>query len=410
MKRTLLIFLALAGTLALAGCSKDDATAPVNPVAAEQEAAAGDAALGSGDYAAANEHYRTALTHDPTNPRANVGAAVTEVYLIQADPEVSDAVNTIGGLAPGFPLRAGGIERVAPRFGLVARLGMSGQANWDPITLGRGMSRLMLEAAQDPVMLSQIQSCIRRKVLPRLQYVEARLNRVEAHSNFVLLVPPSVTHEPDTIEVDLGEAYVLDAVVNNIQGVLGVLVAYNFDAPYETAPPESLLAPGTDFGTLWDDGAVQLANARLNLLEARGALEMAIAFISGETDDQSDDVIPKNVLESQDFDEFHHGFNQIYDALNAPVTIEVEDYQNNPVSVSIQLRNFFTTPIADWKTKLPAHTFVGGEPVLNDPLDFPDPTFNGIFPEMTDETWRQLVGPLNPPVTARMRTLRVASH
>src|SRR5688500_16501991 len=80
--------------LPLAGCGKDDKpTAP--GTTAEQDVQAGHAAIASGDYAAANLHYKNALLKNPSHPEANLGAAITEVYLVQNDPDVAALLDLV---------------------------------------------------------------------------------------------------------------------------------------------------------------------------------------------------------------------------------------------------------------------------------------------------------------------------
>src|SRR2546427_79526 len=97
-------------------------------------------------------------------------------------------------------------------------------------------------AADDPPAISEVQYVVKTKVMPKLAYAEARLNKIEQQPGFVFKIAPDVTGEPDSIEVDLGDILILDSVINGVQGWLGLLVSYNFDVPsYEHVNAESLL-------------------------------------------------------------------------------------------------------------------------------------------------------------------------
>src|SRR5439155_12596441 len=105
MKRVLSLAAALTLLGLVFGCgSSSKNTAPANPVAAQQEVDAGNAALAAGDYATANTHFKNAIAQNPGNSQAQFGAAVTEVYLLQSDPDVQ----AVGGQFN--LLRAGGMS------------------------------------------------------------------------------------------------------------------------------------------------------------------------------------------------------------------------------------------------------------------------------------------------------------
>jgi hypothetical protein len=248
----------------------------------------------------------------------------------------------------------------------------------------------------DPTYAAWYQIVIRTEVMPRLAYAEARLNAIEGNSALSLIVPPSISGAAADIEVDLGEVLALDAVINSVQGVLGTVVAYNFDNP-DGATAEELLAPTSKFGELMPDGAARLAAAHLDLALSYTRFNAMIAHINAESDDQSDDAIPKAALTTQEFLDFADGFAQAEDALAHTVTVDVTDYQGNPATIDITIGKLFDNPIADFKDKLPAYTFdIDGNPVITDPITFPDPKFNLLFPNMDNVAWRTLIGPVTP--------------
>lgn len=402
MRRYALLVVAAFALFFTYGCgSGKNPSAPIDPEGAATEAQAGDQALAGGDIAGANQHYRNALAKDPNNAQANIGAAVTELYMVQSDPQVDSLVRELGGPPPPTPLRGSSLES-SRSARLLQRLGLSGNGAFDPIANGQLVGRAFLRGAEDPPMLSRVQQIIKIKVMPKIQYVEHRLNLVESHPEWRYFVPPAVSDAADTLELDLGEVYALDALVNSVQGWLGILVAYNFDvpAPFDSVDAESLLTAGTDFGTLWLDGRAQLSAAHSNFMASKTRLDQAIAFINAETDDQADDVIPKAALQEPGFLSFKEDFDKVHTSLSTPVDVEVRNYQGQPMTIQILIGNFFTNPIQDWKTKLPDHTFSNHEPVITDPITFPDPLFNGIYPGMTNETWRAIIGPVNPPPVA----------
>jgi hypothetical protein len=390
--RILTVLVACAALSMVAGCGSDDkATTPVDPAGAEFLAQEGDQALIAGDYALANQKYKGALVKDPTHQRANLGAGVTELALLESDPEITPLVEP---LLPA-PQRGTTLLRGPAPARATA---LVGGRRYGPMLVGRALGRLVMQGTSDPVVLSDVQDVIRRRVLPRLIYAESRLDRLELDPGFVLLLSPEMTGGPDTIEVDLGEVRMLDAFVNVIEGWLGIAIAYNFDIPEPTelVPPDSLLAVGTAFGKLNSGGGANLASARLDFLAAHAELHAAADYILAETDDQGNDAIPMAAIQDPDFDAVLTEFDNAYASLTGPVDVVVQDHVGADVTVQVQLGNFFTNPIADWKTKLPAHSFDSstGDPIVNNPITFPDPKFNNIFPNLTNTIWQQLIGPV----------------
>src|SRR2546425_10134967 len=197
----------LAGALALplASCNKKSEKSPTDPAAAEVEAQAGDAALAGGDVAAANSHYKTALSKDSQSPHANIGAAVTEIALLQSDPTVDSLLTFVGPAANSV--------RVASPMQAMSRLALLPQRQLDPVSAGRAVSRILYRSMVDPTFAAWYQIVVRTHVMPRLQYAEDRLNTIEGNHSFTLIVQSAVSGAPGPIEVDLGEVLALDALV-----------------------------------------------------------------------------------------------------------------------------------------------------------------------------------------------------
>ncbi|KPL07471.1 hypothetical protein AMJ71_08950, partial [candidate division TA06 bacterium SM1_40] len=78
--------------------------------------------------------------------------------------------------------------------------------------------------------------------------------------------------------------------------------------------------------------------------------------------------------------------------LNSPIDVEIPWEQPGEPTVSVYLGQLFLNPIQDWKEKLPDYHFEEGMPILDEPITFSDPTFNGILPGMTNERLREIFG------------------
>jgi hypothetical protein len=392
-----LVFAPLLAALTL-GCGESSVKPVVDAGGAQQETNLGNQAFVSGDFATANAHYKAAISKDPNNAQAQFGAGATELFLLQGDTEVLALQNQVLEMRAPNPSPALSQTRTERASALSSRLAQASTGvdpRYVPTSVGVALFRTLRLACDDPPSISRIQAIIRNKVMPRLQYAEDRLNFVETVPDFTLLLPPSITGLPQTIEIDKTEAYVLDAVVNDLQGWCGILVAYNLDVPnsdFAHVNAESLLAPGTAWATLHRSGAQGLAVARLDFLNVKPKFDAAAAYLAAEVDDQSDDVIPQSWLTTQAYADVRDAVTQVDHSLGGPVTVTVNDASRQPMDLQIYIGRFFVPAIEDLKTKFPALEFVAGHPAIAAPITFPDPTINGIFPDMTNPRWQQLTG------------------
>jgi hypothetical protein len=385
--------------LSAASCSSDKKN-PLDPGAAESAAQAGDAALANGDLSGADSHYKSALDKDPGNGHANLGAAITNLALLQDDAAV-DSLLTFLDSVP-LPLPAPG-ARAARSNRVLAHIGLRTGTKYDPITNAHRLARLMMRSTVDPIMASWYQRVIRNHIMPRLAYAEDRLTVIVQHPTFTYLVPTSITGLDFPLEVDLGEALALDAVVNSLQGVFGTLLAYNFDA-VPGATNAELLDPASTFGTLNTGGAAILTAAQADLRKASARVVQMDAFIRAETDPQDDDAIPVSALDTQEFQDFEAGFAKMEAALTGTISVAVETWDSRSVDVTLSAGTFFTSPITDWKTMMPTHTIDACDQVIiTNSITFPHPTFNGVLPSMTNPGWQDIIGTVNNPACVPVR-------
>ncbi len=403
--------LMIVSLLFLFGCGSDSGkkvAGPVTPGDPTAELTAAYDALSSGDVAQANLHFKNALSIDPSNGAANLGVAVTEVSLLDQDPEVGQIFDLLGDALQTVNLSARRPESAPParllraprlRTALAAalqRMGVPAASRYDLRSSGRLLMGFLLRAAADPPPISAMQRTLRLKVLPKLDYVEARLNAIEALPAFSVMLPPRVTGLATDLEIDEGDVLVLDALVNLAQGTSRVLISYDVDVPsYNFVNAESLFTtPGSDFGTLFPDGSTQLAGARQDWFTAVSTMNQAVTSILSETDDQSDDLIPASAFgTASDIAGLREQLAQLGQALNGAVYVRFDNSYGMPDSVQVDAKVFFTNPIPDLKAVMPDHTFDAQHQFVADvPVNFPDPTFHGVLPGMTNDRLRFILG------------------
>jgi hypothetical protein len=411
MNRLALIVSTLVLVTGLTGCSKDESKKVVGPdtAGALQEIALAEQALAIGDVAGANQHFKSALAKDAGNAVANLGAAVTEVYVLEDDPDVADLIDLFNselgnafpagrrpGLAAPAPPAARSSSRPSRASEALARMNLTPRARYDLVGGARAVLQFLLRAPAEPPPISAIQQVIRLKVLPKLSYAEARLNLVETNPSFVWILPPSVTGSASDLEIDIADVLLLDALINTVQGTLEILIAYDVSVPdYNYVNVESLFTDsGSEWGTLYPDGSLQLSGARIDWLTAITRMNAAVTSVLAETDDQADDLIPADALgTSTEIADFLAGLSELQAALNGPVYVHFINRYAMADSERVDAEVFFTIPIPDLRTIVPDHTFtLDHQFVPDDPLNFPDPTFHGILPDLTNGRIRYLLG------------------
>ncbi len=364
--------------VAMWGCSSSDDPGPTS-VSPEDQAAANEAAtetmgdllddmevaldgdfdpndvgaLMEMDLDSHKEAFEGAIAQDPNCGPAHFGLAFVEmVNLAQAD-DIQNIIDEFGDELGGMSLNVG---LPVPAFSTETLLadGLMGRSfeilRRSPLALSPQeieLGRRSSDKADGP-LIRNLQTHIHDVILPETQSIVDHLAVAESDPNFSILII-SGEAEPDTVEIDLGEVYVLDAVVRALRSGLLIATAYDVElAPngdyswitdlfsssdytgydvhtYESVVDtlflyddeevsvnrdaafiegiDNLLTPGSYFLTLWTnpwsgENAMQTAYTELNTLLAK--LETAYNFILAEEDDQSNDLISQILLAELD--------------------------------------------------------------------------------------------------------------
>ena len=373
------------------------------------------------DFSKADQFYQEAIAEDPKNTEAQFGAALTHLLTLTNNTElqsVQDSLNTymengekdqvvfVGGIS------AGNAAKVVGKLPLM-------------------QAKMVVLALDDRLTASDMQKAIEEEVIPAIDYSLERLHLVEGDSSFTFTLTPEMLgdEQENPREIDLGEAFMLDAQLRLLKGVLLVATAYDFDLDEEGS--YAFLDDDTDenvlrqlerldktgsFLTLKSAGRMQEAKA--SILSAIDKMEQGLAAVRQEVDDQENDVIRKEdisdldeELDLSDQEDLPMFFRDIRtsddalrkarEALESQVSIEA-DFDGNeetPKStVVFELGRFFDNPIRDFRTLLPYHEWhrellnnrdFTDELVLTDDqgqrlgaspsLIFPDPSFGGIL-------------------------------
>ena len=410
-----------------AGRVLEDNLSKVKPEAPPQEA------LGEVDLSYVRDLYEEALRLDPSNSLAHFGMAITELLTILKNRRVLDAADSLASILEGLPSESP-VELMAS----------------SPITFYRMAKRAWPPGAAKVAIfrMSDVQDVVEQEVLPGLGRALGHLEEVEKDEEFKVYInaetlepfmeafaggmeegflpPPEV----DSLEVDLGEVYVLDAQVRLLRAWLLIFTSYNLDFDYMgsydvlSAESDSLklaylryLDKESQFLTLRSGG--NPSKAKSDIFAALIKLEDGVAFIRSEEDPQEDDIIKKQVLEAldeeigpeEDTPEFLRDVETVEDLLakvrqllSGPVALREDfDQDGEEEELLVDLSAWFDHPPQDLKDLLPYHRWnpenFGNDNFYDDlvltdaqlnplgmgdpPFVLPDPSFGGIFPQFT---------------------------
>lgn len=377
------------------------------------------------DFSKADQLYQEAIAEDPKNTEAQFGAALTHLLTLTNNPElqsVQDSLNTY--------MENGEEEQVVFVRGISA-----GNAARVVGKLPLMQAKLVVHALEDPLTVSDMQKAIEEEVIPAIDYSLERLHLVEGDPSFTFTLTSQMLgdEQENPREIDLGEAFMLDAQLRLLKGVLLVATAYNFDIDEEGS--YAFLDDDTDenvlrhlerldktgsFLTLKSAGRMQEAKA--SILAAIDKMEQGLAAVRQEVDDQGNDVIRKEDISDLDeeidltdnedlpmfFRDIHtsdDALRKMREALESPVSIEADfdgDEETPKSTIVFELGRFFDAPIRDFRQLLPYHQWhrallanrdFTDELVLTDDqgqrlgaspsLIFPDPSFGGILSNIT---------------------------
>ncbi len=357
------------------------------------------------DFSKANTYFKKALQENPNNLDANLGAALTEVFGVYADAEINDAIKQWESYKPSGSVTASAFKSFyIPRGTADMRVPVS--------ALGANFVKIIQMAKTDPPTISKMQSLLKTKFLPRIDYAMARLAVIEQHPAYEMKISGkmqgNITLTP--VYMDLTEVYLLDAMLNGMKAVVSQFLVFQFElSAYTTkAVVEAVNQNNTTFFVLASDGKAQAANVKSGILTAIAKIRSAVNFLKNETDVQSDDIIKlkqgnNQGIASSDLDTVLTYLTRAEDGLKNGVTIDAKDADSdgNNYSITVNLSNFFDNPPAnpkkDWLPPYTVDTSAFGDIQWHwtqqtyATFTFPDPTFGGVFPNMTNDMLKRLM-------------------
>lgn len=357
------------------------------------------------DFSKANAYFKQALADDPTNLDANIGAGLTEVFMVYADAQVNDAIKRWEEFDPG----AGASSSALLHFGLP-----TGTKDMTvPLAgVGRDLVKIIQQAKTDPPSIAEMQTLLKTKFLPRIDYALARLAVIEQHSDYQLRISGKMQGNLNAspVYMDLTEIYLLDAVLNGLKASVSQFLVFQFTLPSYTNKDvmQAINQNNTTFFVLAADGNAQAANVKNGLLGVISKIRSGINFLKNETDAQSDDIIKLKTtggegVSNADLDSVLVYLQQAESAINTGYTINIKNAgsQGKDYTLQVHLSNFFDNPPAnpkkDWLPPYTVDTSAHGDILVRWTQQtyatflFPDPTLGGIFPNMTNDMLKELL-------------------
>jgi len=353
--------------------------------------------------------FREALDAEPDNETAAFGLAMTTLFVLEDHEDLRAAaddweawldthdIDDLAGVAV--------FANAAPFFWKRASLPLdiAGTSIQEASQFGN-LNQILLPsalAARDfPPSLEDHQVLIRDVIVPAVEEALEALDGVLSPGfefEITERMQGELPGEADVLELDQTEVLALRATLEGALATADIALAYVLTPSIWGA--EAMvqgLQPGTTFGTLAPSGGALMASAWSHLLEATDRLQEALDFFDAEADDQSNDIIKRgDDLSQADIQEARDALADIEAGLQGPRTI-TEDLGDGPVTLTVDASQLFLNPIMDLKAVSPSYEVYragdgfGAEPVyfrfsaveLGEWI-FPNPSFNGVFPELT---------------------------
>jgi hypothetical protein len=428
MKTLSALFMLLVGTISLfiiPGCEKSASTEPagtnVDTLSSSTNSSLGMTEMEnqfyfmatnhfstSGDYdrvdfSKASTYFKKAIADNPNNLDANIGSALCEVFTGYADPDVNAAIKAWEGYTPGQSTLA------------LANVHIPGGTKdmTIPISaLASNLMKIVRTATTDPPTIAKMQELLKTKLLPRLDYALACLAVIEQHQDFRMRISGKMQGDMklNPVYMDLTEVYLLDAMIRGVRAMVGQFLVYQFNLNSYTSSAllQALNQTNTSFFVLAADGKAQSTAVKSGIIATIGKIRSAVNFLKSQTGDQSNNIIKikqgnNGGIAMSDLDTVLAYLTKAEDALANGVTITADnaDSDGNTYSVKVVLSAFFDNPPQNPKQAwLPAYTLdssAHGDILWHwtqqdyASFTFPDPTFGGIFPTMTNDQLKRLL-------------------
>lgn len=362
------------------------------------------------EFQAALGHFEAALGAVPNHDAANAAWIIAKGGYVACDLRIRYAtwiVDTGGGAAaPRMPLAGtvrSALSAAAQTLDVLA-LGSalrSSEALRLPL---EGMLREVTRAQRmgvssrqtvPPFPVDQAIADLRDLVLPTLQQM---LNHLEPLQRPDLALQIMDVPDPGMyIQLDYGDVLLLGGWLHGAVAALNQVLAYDLNPgtfydihrdlyQYDTSPADGKVTAAeytapAPFGQRAADGVARMATA---LAEYRTTADLVVQGVAATLSEPEDDheLLPVNTDAQVRADVQKAGMiaAELARALTGPYVLYAAMF-DLPEDVTINLANFFTSPIADFRSVLPTFTVISPDVYsIEPPTGWPDRTFGNLFP------------------------------
>lgn len=225
------------------------------------------------------------------------------------------------------------------------------------------------------VTIPEVQTYLKDTLIPAIDKALARLDKVEQDSSFTFIITKKMSGGTKNIEIDLGEVYALDSYLSLAKGLFQELISYDWNYVGTSNPFEDTNYPS--FGKLKSDGQQNMGKARDAYARMFTKLVAGVEYIAAETDDQSDDGIPK-FSKTEDKDstlKYLNFFKASFE--NGPTVFNFKSG-----STTVNFKGYYSSPVQDWHKYYVKSTNVNSPITAGDFSPNYDFTLNGLLPDL----------------------------
>ncbi len=355
------------------------------------------------NFKTANTLYKEAITLDPNNKDAHLGAAITEILCTYADTAVNRIVKQWESFGnsnltlPPPPIKNAGL------------LSSTSQMVVPVNEMAKNLLKIYSIAKVDPPLISDMQRILRDAFLPRINYAIEQLAFVENADTFKFRVSGKMQGDTKLAAVYLYSTEIMftDALLQGVKAMLEEFLVYKFELTdyKQQSLITALQQNSTSFFYLASDGTTHASNAKVSINAMIDKMLLGITKLETISGHQSDAAIKlgNDGLKQADLDTAKKYLNKMKTSMTGPIDVHIDNAgsDGNPMDIQVNIGKFFDNPVANPKASfLPAYTVIasGTEDInfkftANTYAEFilPDPTFGGVFPGMTNDKMKMLL-------------------
>jgi len=356
------------------------------------------------NFKTANALYKEAIALDPNNKDAHLGAAITEILCTYADTSVNRIVKQWESFGKSNNTFASSAIKNAGLLSSTSQMVV-------PINeMAKNLLKIYTVAKVDPPLISDMQRIVRDAFLPRINYAIEQLGFVESSDTFKFRVSGKMQGDVNLKAVYLYPTEIMftDAMLNGVKAMLEGFLVYKFDlADYKQATLVAALQQNsTSFFYLASDGATRAQNAKASVIAMIDKMLSGITKLESFSGAKTDAVIKigHDGLKQADLDTTKKYLNKTKTSMTQAITVHIDEVgtDNTPMDINVYLGKFFDNPVQNPKSAfMPPYTVTasGTEDIHFEftqktyaDFTFPDPTMGGVFPGMTNDNLKKLMG------------------